>query len=297
MSFTREEGVGFMQRKLGMAFLFSYTSQKRQIRMLWGAQREAVFEKPGSVLENTNKKVGVSNSQVVPEEQRDSGGWFRIFLWGWFIVFLLYLGVAAYLLGADNISSLSFAPFKSASETRPLSSGGTEWENSLGMKFVRIGDTLFSLQPASLRNVRSLSKHAPLAIDWKEPNYISPHEPVTGITWNDAVSFCKWLTHKERKEGLLSNTQFYRLPRTSEWSHVEAVVADPPYFSNLSSTFPKIGKMWEWCMDPCPINFNAHLVRGDADPQNKSLRFGQEAVGLDSNGRGFRCVLVDPVSL
>lgn len=34
----------------------------------------------------------------------------------------------------------------------------------------------------------------------------------------DAQFFCNWLTLKERQEGRLTDTQYYRLPTDDEWT-------------------------------------------------------------------------------
>jgi formylglycine-generating enzyme required for sulfatase activity len=38
------------------------------------------------------------------------------------------------------------------------------------------------------------------------------------VTWQEATAFCKWLTVKEHKEGVLAAHQVYRLPFDLEWS-------------------------------------------------------------------------------
>ena len=47
----------------------------------------------------------------------------------------------------------------------------------------------------------------------REPEY-----PVVGVSWEDAQSFCQWLTEKETAEGKLSGGAKYRLPSDEEWS-------------------------------------------------------------------------------
>jgi formylglycine-generating enzyme required for sulfatase activity len=39
-----------------------------------------------------------------------------------------------------------------------------------------------------------------------------------GVSWNDAVEFCKWLTKRERSTGDLPQDREYRLPTDEEWS-------------------------------------------------------------------------------
>ncbi len=54
---------------------------------------------------------------------------------------------------------------------------------------------------------------------WKSAGFSQgPTHPVVGVTWEDAKAFCRWLTEKERKEGLMSPAQSYRLPTDAEWS-------------------------------------------------------------------------------
>jgi len=54
--------------------------------------------------------------------------------------------------------------------------------------------------------------------NWKNPGFAQgPNHPVVGVNWEDVVAFCKWLTEKERKEGILPHGR-YRLPSDLEWS-------------------------------------------------------------------------------
>lgn len=55
----------------------------------------------------------------------------------------------------------------------------------------------------------------------------TPLHPVTSVSWNDAVAFCRWLTEKERAAGNLSAGQEVRLPADAEWSVAVGLPVEP----------------------------------------------------------------------
>lgn len=53
---------------------------------------------------------------------------------------------------------------------------------------------------------------------WKEPGFPQKDDhPVVWISHEEAITFCGWLTRRERKLGTISPKQEYRLPRAAEW--------------------------------------------------------------------------------
>jgi formylglycine-generating enzyme required for sulfatase activity len=82
---------------------------------------------------------------------------------------------------------------------------------------------------------------------WSNPGLNqTPDSPVVGVSWNDANQFCLWLTNKERRAGLISAQQSYRLPTDAEWSAAAG-----------NSTYPW-GNDW-----PPPLNAGNYCRLGD----------------------------------
>ncbi len=92
--------------------------------------------------------------------------------------------------------------------------------NSLGMRFAPVGNVLFGIWPVRVRDFAEFAKASGFASSaWKDPGFEqAPDHPVVYVSWDDAMSFCKWLTEKERKDGTLAANQYYRLPTDLEWS-------------------------------------------------------------------------------
>jgi formylglycine-generating enzyme required for sulfatase activity len=49
---------------------------------------------------------------------------------------------------------------------------------------------------------------------WNEPRLNQPRYPVVGVSWYEAVAFCKWLTAEHTTAG-----EVYRLPTEAEWEY------------------------------------------------------------------------------
>lgn len=58
-------------------------------------------------------------------------------------------------------------------------------------------------------------------LSW-ENSFPEPENPVTCIAYNDAKSFCDWLTQKEIDQKNIQSSDFIRLPTEQEWEYATA---------------------------------------------------------------------------
>jgi formylglycine-generating enzyme required for sulfatase activity/serine/threonine protein kinase len=94
---------------------------------------------------------------------------------------------------------------------------GQPWTNSLGMKFVPLGQIQISVWETRVQDYDAYC--AASGRRREVPDFVQgPLHPVVKVNWSDAMAFCKWLTDKERDENLLESRQVYRLPTDAEWS-------------------------------------------------------------------------------
>lgn len=110
------------------------------------------------------------------------------------------------------------------------------WTNSLGVTYAPLGGVHFAMMETRVRDFEAfmaatgydaVGGMSSLQRDgfrqhghtWKNPGFQQTRDhPVVGVSWEDANQFCAWLTRKERVEGALNASQFYRLPTDREWS-------------------------------------------------------------------------------
>ncbi len=101
-------------------------------------------------------------------------------------------------------------------ESKPVPRWGEPWENTLGMKFVPVGDILVGVWPVRVSDYNTYSTEMGKArvIDFKQDD----NHPAVRVNWDDATAFCEWLTRREIAANRLEEGQVYRLPTDAEWS-------------------------------------------------------------------------------
>ncbi|HEX4638189.1 MAG TPA: bifunctional serine/threonine-protein kinase/formylglycine-generating enzyme family protein [Chthoniobacterales bacterium] len=124
---------------------------------------------------------------------------------------------------------------------------GQPFTNSLGMKFVPMGDVRISIWETRVQDYGTFVQAT--GRRYEPPDFQqAPNHPIVKANWFDALAFCKWLTEKEREENLIEDRQSYRLPTDKEWSQAvglpnEAGSTPQARDGKIKNEFPW-GKQW-----------------------------------------------------
>lgn len=102
----------------------------------------------------------------------------------------------------------------------------TPFVNSLGMKFVSVPEThvLFSIWETRIRDYAGFAKIKRFNDKWKNqmehdlPVSRDDDDPMMWVSWQNANTYCDWLTETENAAGILPKGAKYRLPTDLEWS-------------------------------------------------------------------------------
>ena len=152
------------------------------------------------------------------------------------------------------------------------------------------------------------------------PAWGDPSMPMTSVTWQGAMAFCKWLTGVERAAKRLPEGYVYRLPTEAEWEYCcragandaryyygndMAALGDYGWFSENSGNLlhpagkkkpnawgihDMAGNSWEWCYDWHDDNFLSFDCENPVGPKSspdstKVVRGG----GFTSNAEDMAC--------
>jgi len=96
---------------------------------------------------------------------------------------------------------------------------GRRFLNSIGMKFQPVVNTTILVGAMEVQ-VKEFNHFTTLTgAKWKRPTFTqSGSHCAVGMTYDQAVAFCDFLTKKELDLGILKGNQHYRLPTDAEWS-------------------------------------------------------------------------------
>jgi hypothetical protein len=152
--------------------------------------------------------------------------------------------------------------------------------NSLGMPFVPIPrfDTRFCIWPARVQDYEAYC----VASGARFPSCPFPQDsdhPIVGVSWNDAIEFCVWLTGKERADGKIDGKTIYRLPTDLEWSAAVGLPHEPepiPEMRHLKAPGYPWGLRW-------PPPKHAGNYEPARDDQLGILRVAHEVRGYPEN--------------
>ncbi len=95
---------------------------------------------------------------------------------------------------------------------------GKPWQNSLGIKFVPLGKAMLATIETRRKDFAEFAKATNQPPVEGRVLDTEPNLPVSMVNRSEAEQFCRWLTDRERAQGLLEPDQEYRLPSDDEWS-------------------------------------------------------------------------------
>ncbi len=158
--------------------------------------------------------------------------------------------------------------------------------NSLGMNFREVPGTPVLLSIYETRVADWAAFLSATKYDWAFKTHFTqePDHPVVNTNVQDAITFCTWLTEKERSEGTITPLQSYRLPTNKEWDAAVGLASGRVSSRDLTQkvadeqSFP-----WgvEWPPPPTAGNFNFTEITGKEDGYVYTAPVGHFAPNAD----------------
>jgi serine/threonine protein kinase/formylglycine-generating enzyme required for sulfatase activity len=146
---------------------------------------------------------------------------------------------------------------------------GKPWQNSLGMKFVSLGQAMIATHETTRKDFAEYAsaKNLPL-VEGRELEKEGTL-PVTLVTRAEAQAFCEWLTEHERGKGLLEPGQLYRLPSDDEWSMAAYLPREKG--ASPSERNMRITNIYPWGFTWPPMPKPGNLFDKSADPKGQGI--------------------------
>ena len=157
-----------------------------------------------------------------------------------------------------------------------------QFQNSLGMRFVLVPRTevWFSVWETRVKDFQEFSASNPsVGSAWrnpffkKEPVTPGPNHPVVNVTHRQAKEFCKWLTDKERLEGVIAAPALYRLPTDEEWSWAVGI-GDKEEKGTPAEKSGRLKSVFPWGTQWPPPNGTGNYTDSDAKAKFGTGLFG-----------------------
>lgn len=149
---------------------------------------------------------------------------------------------------------------------------------------------------------------------WRDRRFSLPDQPVVGVSWEDAVAFCRWLSEASGREVLLpSEAQWEFAARGADgreypWGNEPpderracfgldlekgqtAPVGSFPAGAGPFGTLDQAGNVWEWCRDEWDESAYAKRVEESLDPVVGEVRAGEAGVRVLRGGGWFYSAL------
>lgn len=128
--------------------------------------------------------------------------------------------------------------------------------------------------------------------------------PVAGVSWKDAMAFCRWMTTQERMMGRLPEGYEYTLPTEAEWEYACRAGSTGNYAGKIDSMgwysknssgrtnpvgeknpnawglYDMHGNVWEWCAD----NWYSNYENMPIDGSQRGLAFDEYDVPREQWG-------------
>ena len=113
---------------------------------------------------------------------------------------LVHIPAGAFLMGGEDNDDEK--PIHEVTISRPFWCAVCETSNATYRAFV---EATGRVEPGSAAGSKDQVR------PWKHPLFRADDQPVVGVTWEDAVAFCQWLSEREGA--------VYRLPTEAEWEY------------------------------------------------------------------------------
>lgn len=129
-------------------------------------------------------------------------------------------------------------------EERRTAVFGREWSNSLEWTMVPVGELLVAAVPVTRGDYAAFARESGVDMPPSPDQQDFENLPVTRVSRTDATEFARWLTDREREQGLITLDMAYRLPTDLEWSRMAGLPMERG--SDAASRSGRIRGVYPW---------------------------------------------------